>query len=135
MTESEFTALMARLGGPDDAARNLARLIVRADETDRLLEQNVKLASELDAKMRLVRDLTDSVISALDALEWIKNFFRKLEEGSEAGDPLRALRKKYHAPLHAKIDAAIAYLLRGHGGAQPATQKRKESRWGKLSLI
>lgn len=42
-----------------------------------------------------------------EALEFVKAFFTKLE-GDDWGDPLRAMRAKYHAPVHAKIDAALA---------------------------
>jgi len=44
----------------------------------------------------------------LEALEQVKAWFIKLEDGTEDDDPLRAIRKKYHAPIHAIMDAAIA---------------------------
>lgn len=44
----------------------------------------------------------------LEALEKVKAWFVKLEDGTEDDDPLRAIRKKYHAPVHSIMDAAIA---------------------------
>jgi hypothetical protein len=40
----------------------------------------------------------------------VKDWFVRLEDGNEAGDPLRAFYTRYHAPVHAKIDSALAAL-------------------------
>lgn len=42
------------------------------------------------------------------ALQFVKDFFNKLETGSSPGDPLTAMREKFHAPVHARIDAALS---------------------------
>lgn len=51
---------------------------------------------------------TADLKEALDALQFVKAFFVNLEDGTANGDPLRAIREKYHAPVHAKIDAVLA---------------------------
>ena len=43
-----------------------------------------------------------------DALKFVKRFFQELEAGTEEGDPLKEMRRKYHAPVHTKLDAALA---------------------------
>lgn len=44
----------------------------------------------------------------VDACKFVKSFLAKLED-NDGGyyDPLTEARKKFHAPLHAKLDAAI----------------------------
>lgn len=49
----------------------------------------------------IIRDLTD-------ALRAVKEFFLRLEDGCPADDPLTALRKRFHAPVHKILDGAIA---------------------------
>ncbi len=43
----------------------------------------------------------------LDTIRFIKQFLLNLE-GADCGDPLRDLRRRFHAPLHEKLDAALA---------------------------
>ena len=43
-----------------------------------------------------------------EALVFVKEFFNRLENGTPDDDMLREMRRKYHAPVHAKIDAALA---------------------------
>lgn len=49
----------------------------------------------------------------LEALKFVKEFFRKMEDHDLPGDPLIELRRKFHAPVHAKLDAAINRAERG----------------------
>ena len=53
-----------------------------------------------------------------DACTFGKSFLTKLEEGSEPRDPLRAMRRKFHAPLHAILDAAMQ-KARGEHAQKP----------------
>jgi len=82
------------------AAGELARL--RA-ERDHFAKQNLEWAKCAE-KHRLACD------GLRDALRWVKDWFVRLEDGNEAGDPLRAFYTRYHAPVHAKIDSALAAL-------------------------
>ena len=43
-----------------------------------------------------------------EACSFVKSFLTQLEDGTEPGDPLRDIRRKFHAPLHAVLDAAMA---------------------------
>jgi hypothetical protein len=43
----------------------------------------------------------------LEAAMWMKGFLIGLENSTEPGDPLREIRKRVHAPLHEKLDAAM----------------------------
>lgn len=44
----------------------------------------------------------------LAACKFVKSFLTKLEDGTTPGDPLREIRRKFHAPVHAVLDAAIS---------------------------
>lgn len=52
--------------------------------------------------------LAESQPALLDACRFVKGFFAKLDAGLEPSDPLAVARRYYHAPIHAKLDAAIA---------------------------
>lgn len=43
----------------------------------------------------------------LDALLFVKAWFQKLEDDTDDDDPLKAIRRVVHAPIHAAIDPAI----------------------------
>lgn len=45
---------------------------------------------------------------ALKALEFVKAFFLKIEDGCLEDDPLTAIRRKHHAPVHRAIDLVLA---------------------------
>jgi hypothetical protein len=51
---------------------------------------------------------TQAAPEMYEALIFVKDWFLKLENGTDEDDPLTAMRRKYHAPVHAKLDAAIA---------------------------
>lgn len=53
-------------------------------------------------------ELTDITLDLYSACTFVKSFLTKLEDGSAPGDPLREIRRKFHAPLHAVLDAAIS---------------------------
>lgn len=55
-----------------------------------------------------VRYLLDLVKKQREALEWVKDWFDRLEGDRDPLDPLTAIRQKYHAPVHAKLDAALS---------------------------
>ena len=44
----------------------------------------------------------------LEACKFVKAFFQKLEDDTYDNDPLKALRKRFHAPVHKVLNAAIA---------------------------
>lgn len=41
------------------------------------------------------------------ALTFVKRFFRNLERGTPADDPLRQFRERFHKPVHDQIDPAM----------------------------
>jgi hypothetical protein len=43
----------------------------------------------------------------LHACQVVKKFLDKLEEGTDEGDPLKAIRRRTLAPLHEALDAAL----------------------------
>ncbi len=43
-----------------------------------------------------------------EALLFVKQWFLNLEDGTRPEDPLRAIRSRVHAPVHATIDEALA---------------------------
>lgn len=44
----------------------------------------------------------------VEAARFVKTFLNQLEDGLPEEDPLTQARRRYHAPIHAKIDAALA---------------------------
>ena len=44
----------------------------------------------------------------LETCKYIKNFLVNLEDGLPEDDSITVMRKNYHAPVHKKIDEAIA---------------------------
>jgi hypothetical protein len=68
------------------------------------LNRHHYISSEEDAaNARLIA----AAPSLYDALINVKKFFTDLEDGTELCDPLRAIRKRVHAPIHKIIDTAI----------------------------
>ena len=67
----------------------------------------------------IVRDIYDDQIARqivrehnahealVDAAQFVNTFLNQLEDGLPESDPLTQMRRRYHAPLHAKIDAAL----------------------------
>ena len=58
------------------------------------------------------RDANARLIAAapelLAACRKVKEYLGRLEDGTDADDPLLSARQRYHAPLHAALDVAIA---------------------------
>jgi hypothetical protein len=52
-------------------------------------------------------DAARRIVAAMNACFVVKDFLNRLEEGTPPEDPLRGVRVKYHAPLHAALDAAL----------------------------
>jgi hypothetical protein len=66
----------------------------------------------------------------LEACQFVKDWLNRLEDGTEPDDPLRNLREIFHAPVHAKLDAAIT-KAEGRANSQCAeTQVRRETQEG-----
>jgi hypothetical protein len=61
----------------------------------------------LEARESQLRIAQAELIRKDAALAFVKDFFRKLESGTDEDDPLTIMRRKYHAPIHARIDAAL----------------------------
>lgn len=61
------------------------------------------LASELTIIYRAAA--TDS--KALKACRVVKEVLNELEAGTDRDDPLRAIRERFHAPLHKVLDEAL----------------------------
>lgn len=61
-----------------------------------------------------LRGLIVKAVNAYDALveaaRFVKAFLVRLEADTPASDPIRKIRERIHAPLHAKLDAALASL-------------------------
>lgn len=49
----------------------------------------------------------DAAAELYRACTFVKSFLTKLEDGTAPGDPLTAIRRKFHAPMHAVLDEAI----------------------------
>lgn len=45
-----------------------------------------------------------------EQVQFVKDWFLKLEDGLPDTDPLTAIRRKYHAPVHAALDEALARI-------------------------
>lgn len=62
------------------------------------------------AAARIVSDhlAASSVPKLVEALKFVKQFFKNLENNGDESDPLTEYRRRYHAPVHAKIDEALA---------------------------
>lgn len=59
---------------------------------------------ETEANCRLIAAAPD----LYEACRFIKNYLDRLENALPSDDPLKKLRREFHAPLHAKLDAALA---------------------------
>jgi hypothetical protein len=53
-----------------------------------------------------IQEAVDHLKALEEAVLFVKQFLLNLE-GADCGDPLRDIRKRCHAPLHAKLDAAL----------------------------
>lgn len=58
----------------------------------------------------------------LEACEIVLEYLTRLETGTDESDPLREVRRRYHAPLRAKLEPAIAKAL---GSAKDAAQGKE----------
>lgn len=72
--------------GFNEAAANAALIVTAVNERDALIAERDQLR---------------------DACLFVKDFLRKLEEDGGYHDPLQEARRKFHAPLHAKLNAAL----------------------------
>lgn len=62
---------------------------------------------------------SDAYAALLSAVMFAKQFLNNLESDTDPDDPLFAIRKRFHAPLHARLDSALALALASEpvGGA------------------
>lgn len=58
---------------------------------------------EIEADCRLIAAAPEM----LDAIEFVEEFFAKLERDTEWGDRLQEIREKFHAPIHNKLRPLI----------------------------
>ena len=58
----------------------------------------------LSAERERLREVNQKLV---EALQFIKAFFNRLEHDGDEDDPLTAARQRFHAPVHAAIDAAL----------------------------
>jgi hypothetical protein len=56
---------------------------------------------------QLYRDAIEKMQRMEKALLFIRQWFQNLEDNTEDGDPLKALRQRVHAPVHKAIDEAL----------------------------
>lgn len=91
----------------------------RDEEVRGLKEQEVHLLDIIDRRTSYEENKDELFHRAHDAareqvrvlrgaLRFVKSFFTDLEDALEPDDPLHRFRNRYHAPVHAKIDAALA---------------------------
>lgn len=73
-----------------------------------LILDGVTIEGEDEEEERTNARLMAAAPKLLAAVVFVKKFLAHLEDQSELGDPLRDSRKRFHAPLHEKLDAAIA---------------------------
>jgi hypothetical protein len=57
--------------------------------------------------IRGLRGVVNSHDALVEAVRFVKGYLNGLESTVDEGDPLPELRRKFHAPLHAKLDAAL----------------------------
>ncbi len=55
-----------------------------------------------------INRVAEIVTPLVEALKFVKDWFVKLEDQCAEDDPLREMRRSYHAPIHARIDEALA---------------------------
>lgn len=72
---------------------------------------------------RPIADLIAAAPELLAACKFIKAFLVNLERAIPEADPLLAIRRRVHAPLHEKLDAAIAKAE----GRSSISQSRRRS--------
>jgi hypothetical protein len=84
-----------RIYGPDGMGRHSGVVAEASPRTDH-------------ATRRANANLIAAAPDLFEAVTFVKKFLAKLEEQSEPGDPLRDMRRRFHAPLHDKLDKAIA---------------------------
>ena len=61
-----------------------------------------------EANAKLIVRAVNAHDALVDAAKFVKAFLLRLEDGLPEDDPLTKARRKYHAPIHAKLDAALA---------------------------
>lgn len=71
----------------------------------------------------------------LEACQFVKSFFNKLEDDGDYDDPLTEARKRYRAPIHAVLDAAIAKATGDNPMTTPQEQKMTAQDEAKHSLL
>jgi len=67
------------------------------------------LQAEIARLIQVIIDLEQHNLALIQACQTLKTFLNKLEDGTEPDDPLTALRKQFHAPLHSALDAALNF--------------------------
>jgi hypothetical protein len=56
---------------------------------------------------QLYRDAIDKMKRMEKSLLFIRQWFKNLEDGTDDDDPLKAIRLRFHAPVHQAIDEAL----------------------------
>lgn len=99
--------------GDINAMEIQARSHSKGESIRRYLHHQPRLESTASADPNVVVTLSKEpsptvFTELLNACTFVKSFLAKLEDGTSPDDPLRAVRKKFHAPLHAVLDSAIS---------------------------
>lgn len=91
----------AALSAPRIAEERLASIDKLASETSVSVWITAKFEHKL-AESQAERDLL------AEALQFVREFLVRLEDGLPESDPLTAARRRFHGPLHLKINAALS---------------------------
>lgn len=95
--------------GPDnsDGTRAYVCAIIltgfSGSDSSEFLEQNAAAKITTQANANLIA----AAPNMEQALLFVKAFFRRLENGVDEDDPITVMRRKFHAPVHAAVDAAL----------------------------
>lgn len=73
--------------------------------SQRAIKQHLEV---LDARIKRDQNIRNAAFEMYEALTFIKAWFQHLEDGCDDDDPLKVIRKRVHAPIHAEIDRALA---------------------------
>jgi hypothetical protein len=90
------------------AAHEAERQLADARDHSRTAQGAAEAASrrmaEMEGELLEARAVNETLS---EACRFVKNFLVRLEDSLEADDPLRDIRRRYHAPLHQKLDIAL----------------------------
>jgi hypothetical protein len=78
------------------------------------------------------QQLAEALAIAGGALKFVKAFFVKLERDLPKTDPLRRMREKFHAPVHAHLDNGIA-IVNEALGIEPEPEKPEDE--GRVLIV